>query len=129
MRWTDLGEVIKTPGEQDRAANHPRDFEIRQALVIEHPVKFPKPDHSEHADQQPKQDLVTREHDQQSDCPKRNRADESQNESGTWRDHVCASLLQRCRHALASSRRMPRDAREERALRPARMRLFLGEPQ
>jgi hypothetical protein len=105
MRWSDLGEVIKTAGEQNGAANHPCDFEIGQALVIEHPVKFPKPDHSEHADQKPKQDLVTGEHDQQGDCPKRDRADEPQHESGTRRDHVRPGLLQRCRHAPASSRR------------------------
>src|SRR5947207_3101952 len=71
MRRSNLGEVIKTAGEQDPAANHSRDLEIGQPLVIEHPVKFQKPDQSEQADQQPKQDLVTCEHDQQSDCPKR----------------------------------------------------------
>src|SRR4029453_15768137 len=75
VRWPDFGEVIKTAGEQDCAADHSCDFEIGQALVIEHPVKFQKPDQSEQADQEPKEDLVTRKHDQQSDCPKCDRAD------------------------------------------------------
>ena len=65
----DFGKVIKAAGEHHRPADHAGDFEIRQAFVIEHPVKFPKPDHSEHANQEPEQDLVTREHDQQGDCP------------------------------------------------------------
>ena len=95
MRRSDLGKVIKTAGEQNGAANHSCDREIRQALVIQHPVKFQKADHSEQADQQPKQDLVTGEHDQQSDCPKRDRADEPQNESGARRDYVRLGLLQR----------------------------------
>jgi len=71
-----LGKIIKTASQQDGAANHPGDLEIRKAFVIEHPVKFQEPDHSEHADQQPKQDLVPGEHDQQRDCPKRDGADE-----------------------------------------------------
>src|SRR6266478_7202118 len=71
MCRSNLRKVIKTPGEQDSAANHSCDLEIGQALVVQHPIKFQKADQSEHADQQPKQDLVTREHDQQSDCPKR----------------------------------------------------------
>jgi hypothetical protein len=100
MRWSDFGKVIKTACQQNCAANHSCDFEIGQALVIEHPVKFQKPDQSEQADQQPKQNLVTRKHDQQSDCPKRNRADEPKNESGTGRQDVRPGLLQRCRHAL-----------------------------
>ena len=50
MRRSDFGEIIKTAGEHHRAANHPGHFEIGQILVIEHPVKFPEPDHSEHAD-------------------------------------------------------------------------------
>ena len=91
----DFGKVIKTAGEHDSAANHSGDLEIREALVIEHPIKFQQSDHSEHADQQPKQDLVTGEHDQQRDRPKRNRADEPQNESGAGRDYVRPGLLQR----------------------------------
>jgi len=67
--------------------------------VIQHSVKFQQSDHSEHADQQPKQYLVTGEHDQQSDCPKRHRADEPQNESGAGRRDVRPSLLQCRRHA------------------------------
>jgi len=112
-----FGKVVKTAGEHHSAANHPRDLEIRQALVIEHSIKFQQPNHSEHADQQPKQDLVSGEHDQQRDCPKRDRADEPQNENGTGRDHVSPGLLQRCRHAPASSRRKARRARVERTLR------------
>jgi hypothetical protein len=100
MRRPDLGKVIKTAGKQNGAANHSRDFEIGQPLVIEHSVKFPKPDQSEHADQQPKQDLVSGEHDQQRDCPKRDRADEPQNESGAGHKDVCPGLLQCGRHAL-----------------------------
>jgi hypothetical protein len=100
MCRSDLGKVIKTPREKDRAAKHSCDFEIGQALVIQHLIKFPEPDHSEQADQQPKQDLVTCEHDQQSDCPKRDRTDEPQNKSGTGRNDVCPSLLKRGRHAL-----------------------------
>src|SRR6267143_4106585 len=92
---SNLREVIKASGEQNGTANHSRDFEIGQPLVIEHSVKLQEPDHSEHADQQPKQDLVTGEHDQQSDCPKRDRADEPQNESGTGSKDVRPSLLQR----------------------------------
>src|SRR4029079_134428 len=65
----DFGEVIKTAGEQHGAANHAGDFEVRQALVIEHPVKLPKANHSKTADQYPEQDLVTGEHDQQRDRP------------------------------------------------------------
>jgi len=73
--------------------------------VIEHPVKFPKPDHSKDADQQPKQDLVSREHDEQRDRPKRDRADEPQNEGRTRsRDcGICPGFLQGCRHALHHS--------------------------
>ena len=100
MCRSNLGKVIKTAGEQDGAADHSCDFKIGQAFVIQHPVKLQKSDQSEHADQQPEQDLVTREHYQQSDCPKRDRADEPQNESGTRRDHVRPGLLQRRRHAL-----------------------------
>src|SRR5438094_2181616 len=100
MCGSDLGEVIKTPREQDRAAKHSCDFEIGQALVIQHPIKFQEADHSEQADQQPKQDLVAREHDQQSDCPKRDRADEPKNENGTPRDHVRVRLLQRRSHVV-----------------------------
>jgi hypothetical protein len=100
MRRPDLGEVIKTAGEQNGAANHSRDFEIGQPLVIEHPVKFQESDQTENADQQPKQDLVTREHDQQGDCPKRDRADEPQYESRTGRKDVRPDLLQRGRHAV-----------------------------
>ena len=37
VRRANLGEVIKTAGEHDRAADHSGDLEIRQALVIEHP--------------------------------------------------------------------------------------------
>jgi hypothetical protein len=70
--------------------------------VIQHPVKFPKSDHSKHADQQPKQDLVTGEHDQQSDRPKRDRADKPQNENRTGRNHVGAGLLKSYGHAFAS---------------------------
>jgi hypothetical protein len=110
----DFGKVIKTAGEHDRAANHSGDFEIREFLVIEHPVKFEEPDHSEDADQQPKQNLVSGKHDQQRDCPKRNRAGEPQNESGARRNHVRPGLLQRCRHAPASSRRKARRARVQR---------------
>jgi hypothetical protein len=95
-----LGEIIKTPRKQNGAANHSRDFEIGQALVIEHSVEFPKSDQSEQADQQPKQDLVPGEHDQQSDCPKRDRADEPQNESGAGHKDVGPGLLQCGRHAL-----------------------------
>src|SRR6202008_3250164 len=47
MCRTNLGEVIKTAGEQDRAANHSGDLEILQALVIQHPIKFQQSDHSE----------------------------------------------------------------------------------
>jgi hypothetical protein len=100
MCRSDLGEVIKTSSQQYCPANHSRDFEIGQALVIEHPVKFPESNHSEQADQQPKQYLVAREHDHQSDCPKRDRADEPQNENRTGRSRVRAGLLQRGRHAL-----------------------------
>ncbi len=41
--------------------------------MIRHPVKFQEPDHSEDADQQPKQDLIEGKRDQQRDCPKRDR--------------------------------------------------------
>ena len=102
MRRSDLGKVIKTASKQNCTANHSRDFEIGQPFVIEHPVKFPKSDHTEQADQQPKQDLVPSEHDQQSDCPKRNRADKPQNESGTGGNHVRAGLFKSRGHALAS---------------------------
>ena len=100
MRRSDLGEIIETACEQNGAANHSGDFEIGQALVIEHSIKFPKADHSEQADQQPKQDLVTCEHDQQRDCPKRDRADKPQNENGTSSDHVRVRLLQRRGHVV-----------------------------
>jgi hypothetical protein len=102
MRWSDFGKVIKTACQQNCAANHSCDFEIGQALVIEHPVKFQKPDQSEQADQQPKQNLVTREHDQQSDRPERDRADEPQNKSGTGGYHVRSGLLKSHGHAIAS---------------------------
>jgi hypothetical protein len=102
LRRSNLGEVIKAASEQNSAANHSGDFEIGQALVIEHPIKFPKPNQSEHADQQPKEDLVTREHDQQSDRPKRDRADEPQNESGTGGKEVRSSLLERHGHPSSS---------------------------
>src|SRR6476469_8775854 len=55
--WSDFGEVIKTACEHHCPTNHSGDFEIRQALVVEHPIKLPKPNHSEHADQYPEQDL------------------------------------------------------------------------
>src|SRR5882724_1189953 len=42
-RGTNLGKIIKTAGQQDGAANHPGDFEIRKPFVIEHPVKFQEP--------------------------------------------------------------------------------------
>ena len=70
---------------------------MRSLSVVPGPVEFPKPDHSEHADHQPKQDLITGEHHQQRNCPKRDRADETQNESGTRRDRVCAGLLEQNR--------------------------------
>src|SRR2546421_603088 len=72
-----FGKIIKNAGEHDRAAEHSGDFEIRQRLVIEHAIKFPKPDHSEHADQNPEEDLITGEHDQQGDTPESDSADES----------------------------------------------------
>ena len=75
--------------------------------MIEHPVKFPKADHSEHADQQPKQQLVSGKHNQQRDCPKRDRADEPQNE-GRTRCRDCGTrpgLLKSHGHASASSPR------------------------
>ena len=71
--------------------------------MIQHPVKFPKSDHSKHADQQPKQDLVSGEHDQQRDCPKRDRADEPQNKSGTRGNHVRSGLLKSHGHHLHHS--------------------------
>src|SRR5437764_1253571 len=80
-RRPNLGEVIKTAGKQDGTANHSGDFEIGQAFIIKHPVKFEKPDHSEQADQQPKKNLVSGKHDQQRDRPERDGADESQNKA------------------------------------------------
>src|SRR6266516_5731340 len=59
MRRPDSRKIIKTASEHHGTANHPGNFEIRQALVIEHSIKFQEPDHSEHAYQEPKQDLVT----------------------------------------------------------------------
>src|SRR5439155_5436098 len=56
----DFGKVIKTAGQHHSPADHSGDFEIRESLVIEHPIKFQEPDHPEHTDQQPKQDLVCR---------------------------------------------------------------------
>jgi hypothetical protein len=102
VRRADFRKIVKTAGKQDGAANHARDLEIRQTFVIEHSVKFQEPDHSEHANQQPKQDLVPGEHDDQRDCPKRDRADESQNEGGTRRNDVCPGLLKSRGHAFAS---------------------------
>jgi hypothetical protein len=116
MRRSNLGEIIETPGEQNGAADHSRDFEIGQALVIEHPVKFQQSDHSEHADQQPKQYLVTGEHDQQSDCPKRNCADESQNESRAGRKDVRPGLLKSHGHAIASFLRNESGASQDERL-------------
>ena len=100
VRRPDFRKIVKTAGKQDGAANHAGDLEIRQAFVIEHPIKFQEPDHSEQADQQPKQDLVPGEHDQQCDRPEHDRADEPQNEDGTGRDDVRPGLLQYGRHGL-----------------------------
>ena len=97
---SDFGKIIETPGQHHRAADHSSDFEIRQRFVIEHTIEFPESDHSEHADQQPEQDLVTGEHDQQGDCPEANGADESQNERGTRGNQIGSSLFQCCRHLL-----------------------------
>ena len=71
--------------------------------MIEHPVKFQETDQPEQADQEPKQDLVPREHDQQRDRPKRDGADEPQNKSGTRRYGIRPGLLKSCGHAPASS--------------------------
>src|ERR1051325_2818874 len=37
---SDFGEVVETAGEHYRSTNHRGDLEIRQPLVIEHPVKL-----------------------------------------------------------------------------------------
>ena len=87
--------------------------------MIEHPVKFQQPNHSEHADQQPKQDLVSGEHDQQRDRPKRDGAGESQNERGTGRDHVCPGLLKSHGHACASFLRNELGASQDESPRRA----------
>ena len=42
MPGTDLREIIEAAAEHHGAADHGGDFEIREALVIQHPVKFPK---------------------------------------------------------------------------------------
>jgi len=82
--------------------------------VIEHPVEFPKPDHSKRADQDPEEALVTGEHDQQGDCPEADGTDESQDEHGTPPDYVWSGLFQRRRHGSASSRMNACYARRER---------------
>ena len=71
--------------------------------MIKHPVKLQEPDHSKHADQQPKEDLISGEHNQQRDRPKRDGADKSQNKDRAWRDCVRAGLLKRGTHLVASS--------------------------
>jgi len=40
MRRSDLGKIIKTAREHDGTTDHSGDFEIRESLVIEHPIKF-----------------------------------------------------------------------------------------
>ena len=54
-------EIIKTPYEHDGAADQSSNFEIRQAAMIEHAVKFPKGDQAERADQRVKCKFVARE--------------------------------------------------------------------
>src|SRR5438270_6277285 len=62
---TESGKIIKTPGQHDGATNHRRDFEIRQAAVIEHSVKLPERNQSEAADQKPKENFVSGKCDRQ----------------------------------------------------------------
>ena len=50
---------MKAAGQHQSTANHPGDLEVRQAFVIEHAVKFPERDETEHAAKQLKRELVT----------------------------------------------------------------------
>jgi hypothetical protein len=93
--------------------------------VIEHPVEFPKSDQSEQADQQPKQDLVSGEHDQQRDCPKRDRADEPQYESRPGRNDVHPGLLKSHGHAIASFPRNESGASQDEPRIRAMCAMFL----
>src|SRR5438270_14080167 len=79
LRLTDFRKIIEAADQQDRAANHPGDLEIRERRAIEHSVKFPERDQSEHADQKPEQAFMSRKRNRQGDRPKHDGAGESKN--------------------------------------------------
>src|SRR5713226_795970 len=85
--------------------------------MIEHAIKFPQRAQTERADQRVERKFVTGKSDDQRDRPEDNRADKAKKESGLRDGRFRFGLLERCRHAPASSRRMAMRARSTIAIR------------
>src|ERR1700738_4489122 len=102
---------METSRQRDRTADHCRDLEVGQRYMVEHPIKFPERDQSKHADQEPKQNFISRKCDGQRDGPENDRADEPENENRTRGRGFRRRWLKRHGHDCSSSRRLARRAR------------------
>ncbi len=66
--------------------------------MIEHAIKFPKRDQTEHADQRVERKFVTGKSDDQRDRPEDNRTDKPKKKSGSRDSRFRFGLLKRRRH-------------------------------
>jgi hypothetical protein len=99
MARADAREIIETTAQHHAAADHGRDLEIRQALVIEHSVKLPKREQPERSDQREEGDLVAGKDDAQRDRPEDERAGKTKNENRARRGRFCrGDALERLGH-------------------------------
>jgi len=101
MAGTNLREIIEAAAQHHGAADHRRDFEIRQALVIEHAVKLPEREQPKRADQAEERVLVTGKDNAQRDRPEDKRAGETKNKNGArCRRFWFGDALERLGHSL-----------------------------